>query len=465
MNIELLSKQIESLKARAGVNTIAIDKIKEWLLQSNLLQRLRINPHHIADAYSLKVEEITSEFLYGVKAGVFDLHWDVHCPHCNMITADFKNLAETSALSFCEMCERSFEVDFLDRVEVTFSLNKEIEDPKLSPVCAPPPILKAKFQLVTPLNSTDSATITVEPGRYRYCCPLTCAKGILVVEGEATQDLQELCIKQLEGNHFDKTQLTIRPGKVKVALTNVGHLLSGMIMHADELPDELTLDQLPPRLAGLEIIHFPDYKHLFGDQVLSSRERLKIRSVTIMFTDITGSTRMYETLGDAKAYNLVRDHFEILFQAIENHGGTVIKTIGDAVMASFLSNAQAVQAAADALVGFSDHNKNHPEDEQIKVKFGIHRGSSVLVNLNNRLDYFGSTINKAARIQEASKSYEVSFSDEVYKDKFFLQALRTIGISGIQKHLEDLKGIDGRQVVYTTRIGLEGMISLVNVLL
>ena len=465
MKIELLIKRIEKLKKRSAANTTAIDAIQNWLNNSNLLQRLRINPYSVANDSGLEVKAIISEFLYGVKAGLFDLHWDVHCPHCNMITAEFNDLADASALSFCEMCERDFEVDFLDRVEVTFSLNKEIEDPKLSPVCAPPPVLKAKFQLVTPFNETDSAIVTLEKGRYRYCCPLTCTKGILVVEGEKTEERQEIQLKQLPGKEFDQKKLSVRPGQVKIELTNIGHRLSGMIMHAEELLDELTLDQLPPRLSGLQIIHFPDYKRLFGDQVLSGRERMKIRSATIMFTDITGSTRMYEKLGDATAYNIVRDHFEILFEAIEQQGGTVIKTIGDAVMASFVTNEQAIKAAAEALEGLQKYNIARPEDEQLRVKFGIHRGSAVLVNLNNRLDYFGSIVNKAARIQDASKSYEISFSDEVYNDRDFLAALRTIGVSGIQKHLEDLKGIDGRQTVYTARIGMEGLISLVNVLI
>jgi class 3 adenylate cyclase len=309
------------------------------------------------------------------------------------------------------------------------------------------------------------AIVTLEKGRYRYCCPLTCTKGILVVEGEKTEERQEIQLKQLPGKEFDQKKLSVRPGQVKIELTNIGHRLSGMIMHAEELLDELTLDQLPPRLSGLQIIHFPDYKRLFGDQVLSGRERMKIRSATIMFTDITGSTRMYEKLGDARAYNIVRDHFEILFEAIEQQGGTVIKTIGDAVMASFVTNEQAIKAAAEALEGLQKYNIARPEDEQLRVKFGIHRGSAVLVNLNNRLDYFGSIVNKAARIQDASKSYEISFSDEVYNDRDFLAALRTIGVSGIQKHLEDLKGIDGRQTVYTARIGMEGLISLVNVLI
>ena len=138
MKSEILIQKIENLKKRTSASLVALEAIKNWLFNSSLLQRLRINPHYIAANSACHVEQITSEFLYGVKAGVFDLHWDVHCPHCNMITAEFNDLRNASALSFCQMCERSFEVDFLERVEVTFSLNKEIEDPKLSPICAPP---------------------------------------------------------------------------------------------------------------------------------------------------------------------------------------------------------------------------------------------------------------------------------------------------------------------------------------
>jgi class 3 adenylate cyclase len=464
MNIELLQKRIEALKNRPGANTVAINAIENWLLETKLLQRLRINPYYLTDYSGLPVDAIISELLQGVKTGLFDLHWDVHCPHCNMITTEYHNLADASNLSLCPMCERQFEVDFLERVEVTFSLNKQIEDPQLSPVCAPPPALKAKCQLVTPFNETDSAVVTLEEGKYRYCCPLTCAKGILQVEGEATEELQIIQIQQLEGSHFDKGKLTVRPGKVRIELTNVGHKLSGAIVHEDELPGELALEQLPPRLSGLEIVHNPDYKHLFGDQVLSERERLKIRAVTLMFTDITSSTLMYERLGDTKAYNLVRDHFEILFNAIESHEGKVVKTIGDAVMASFVTNQQALQAAVEAFRQFGDYNRDRNEAERIRVKIGIHRGSAMLVNLNEKLDYFGSIVNKAARIQTVSKSHEISFSEEVYRDRAFVSALREAGISGIQKHLEDLKGIDGKQVVYTARINLDGFISAINVL-
>ncbi|MEG4045126.1 adenylate/guanylate cyclase domain-containing protein [Microcoleus sp. Pol17_C1] len=456
MNIALLKEKLEQLKKRPNSSKGTIDQIENWLTGSHILQRLRINPYYVAGDTVKNVKKITSEFLHGVKAGVFDLHWDIHCPHCNMITEEFKDLADTSEMSFCPMCDREFKIDLLDRVEVTFSLNKEIEDPQLRPVCAPPPVLQSKLQLVTPLYCTESETVTLEEGRYRYCCPLTLAKGILKVEGEGTEDIQEIKLQQLAGPDFDKQELVVRPGKLKIELTNTEHNLSGLILHTDEL----TVEQLPLRLSGMQLLHHPDYKRLFGDQVISERERVKIRAITIMFTDITGSTRMYETLGDTKAYNIVRDHFEIFFESIEKFGGKVIKTIGDAVMASFISNEQAIMAAVGAVARFREYNSTRQQTEWIQVRIGIHRGTALLVNLNNSIDYFGSTVNKAARIQNLSKSDEVSFSEEIYSDQAFLTALKAAGVSEIHKRVEDLKGIQGAQVTYTARINTESVIAL-----
>ncbi|MEG4416487.1 hypothetical protein Q5692_37635, partial [Microcoleus sp. C2C3] len=85
----------------------------------------------------------------------------------------------------------------------------------------------------------------------------------------------------MAGSDFDKTNLTVRQGKVKIELTNTDRNLSGLILHTEELPQELTLEQLPLRLSGIQLLHHPDYKRLFGDRVISERERVKIRAITI----------------------------------------------------------------------------------------------------------------------------------------------------------------------------------------
>ncbi|GAB4295194.1 MAG: hypothetical protein Fur0025_32210 [Oscillatoriaceae cyanobacterium] len=449
MNYQLFQSRIEQVKQQPGVNATVIDSLYKWILKSDAGQRHRINPHQIARDCFMDLSLTVTGCLQAVKGGIFDLNWDIRCPHCDMVCDEHHDLSQASGFGKCPMCEIEFESDFAQRVEVTFSLAADIEKPITNASCAPPAALKPKFQMTVDSGETNYAVDYLNPGKYRYCCAITLAKGIMVVEGEPTDKIQEVQLTQLPGSEFDKKQITCAPGKIKIELTNSGDSLAGLYLHEDELPNLLTPEQIPPRVSGLQIIHLPVYKRLFGDQVLSQRERIKISSVTVMFTDITGSTSMYEKLGDAKAYNIVRDHFEILFWAIEQQGGTVLKTIGDAVMASFITSEAAIKAAVNALVDFRDYNQNRPEEEQVKIKIGIHRGSTVLVNLNNRLDYFGSTVNKAARIQGVSQSWEISLSEDVYHAEMLVTALKSSGQWEVTKHEVDLKGIEGKQEVYS----------------
>lgn len=451
MDTARLRERIEQLKQRPGADHATLHALHDWIVQSEPITRHRINPYLLVQHHQLDLNTLVSEMLYAVPVGMLDLHWDVHCPHCNMVTVGYKHLSSATSTSSCPMCVGTFAVDFLQRVEVAFSLNNEIEGPILPPnFCVPVPALNARYQLAAPLGQRVGAEETLDAGVYRYFCPITLSKGILTVEGESTACLQEFQVVQLPQS-FDPTELRARPGPIKITLVNDSVPLAGLFLTLDDLPP-LRLDQLPARLTGLQISHHPVFRELFRDEVLSERERLLISSVTTMFTDITGSTQMYENLGDAVAYNIVRDHFEILFGSITSFGGRVIKTIGDAVMASFLNNEQAMRSIGDFLHQLDAYNQRRQMNEQVWLKIGLHRGPVILVNLNERLDYFGSAVNKAARIQALSRSGEISFSEQVANDQAFMAMLEETRTGPIRTLRVNLKGLEGAQTVYQTQL-------------
>lgn len=354
MNESLFSQKINLLKQVAASDLPTIEAIADWVTngQNDISKTKYVMPKLLARQYNLAAHKMISEFLRAVPLGLFDLVWSVRCPHCAGIVNAHEHLSQASGLSYCKMCAQEFSTDFSERVEVTFSLNREIDDREVNHTC----------------SSFLSAL-----GRYTS-------------------------------------------------------------------PED--------RLSGLEVIHYPEFKILFGEEVLSQREQLQVASVTVLFTDITGSTQMYEKLGDAVAYNIVRDHFDILFSILEAHGGTVVKTIGDAVMASFISNRAALSGIINALDEFKRYNSRKHINEQVYIKIGIHRGPAILVTLNDRLDYFGSTINKAARIQSLANSGEICFSEQVYQDAEFLKQLRELSVEEITRHSVNLKGIEGIQTIY-----------------
>jgi class 3 adenylate cyclase len=161
-------------------------------------------------------------------------------------------------------------------------------------------------------------------------------------------------------------------------------------------------------LTAPEVTSLQAFRDLFAEATLRPGDEAGVSHVALLFSDLRGSTALYERVGDAVAYNIVRKHFALLASIVRDHDGAVVKTIGDAVMAAFGDPADAVKAALAMQRRISDH--------ELVLKLGIHAGPSVMVNLNDRLDYFGSTVNMAARLQGQSEGGDIVLSQAVAHD-------------------------------------------------
>ena len=166
---------------------------------------------------------------------------------------------------------------------------------------------------------------------------------------------------------------------------------------------------------ALDVAFFPQFRRIFGPDAIRPGENIEVQNVAIMFTDLKGSTRMYEDIGDAVAYGVVRGHFDILSGEISAQGGHLVKTIGDAVMASFKSSEKAVEAAFAIQQKIGARNAEGAENPVI-IKLGIHTGHAIAVNLNGQTDFFGTTVNIAARIQGESRGGDIVITDSVMKE-------------------------------------------------
>lgn len=199
-------------------------------------------------------------------------------------------------------------------------------------------------------------------------------------------------------------------------------------------------------VSGLECLNNETFRELFGEQVLSIQESLAVETVSFLFTDIKGSTQMYSDLGDAKSYDIVREHFKILFAAISKNNGIVVKTIGDAVMGSFLKPLDAFHAALEAHREFASRELS--QIGYLKIKMGIHSGSAIVVNLNKSVDYFGNSVNLAARVQGSVKDHEISFTKRILDDTSVYNFLKSKS-AHLRHRSEKFKGINGPVDVYT----------------
>ena len=150
------------------------------------------------------------------------------------------------------------------------------------------------------------------------------------------------------------------------------------------------------------------------------KERVKIdellrdrftKEVTIMFTDIKGSTAYFETRGDINGLSMVFRHNELLFPIIKHHQGTVIKTIGDSIMASFPDALHGVKSAIEMQQTLSSHNAKHQVQDQIQIRIGLNGGRGIVENR----DIFGDVVNLAARIESLAEPGQILISQTVYE--------------------------------------------------
>lgn len=154
------------------------------------------------------------------------------------------------------------------------------------------------------------------------------------------------------------------------------------------------------------------FRDLFAEEVLQKGEKIAVDRLTLMFTDLFDSAAMYQKEGDNQAVDHVIEHFEILQYAVAQEDGALVKTIGDSIMAVFSNPEQAFRAFIMAQKMISEDTRF---GKSLKLKAGIHHGNCVAVNLNNRIDYFGSTVNIASRLADMANENEILFLESVAK--------------------------------------------------
>jgi class 3 adenylate cyclase len=175
-------------------------------------------------------------------------------------------------------------------------------------------------------------------------------------------------------------------------------------------------------LTGERVISMPAFRRLCPEQLLRPGDEVEIGRVAIVFTDLQGSTKLYDKLGDAAAYRLVRDHFAFLSERVTRHHGFIVKTVGDAVMAAFNDPADAVRAVLAMQDEVASFNRGR-EDAGIVLKLGLHIGACIAVTAGEVLDYFGSTVNTASRLEHQCSGGEVIISHAVLTDPESREAL------------------------------------------
>lgn len=420
----------EKMEAQ-GSDPEFIALLVDYLENADEFALARIRPYELARQWNKPRRPVLEVCLCATRAGVLDLQWNLVCPMCRGGPGT-NSLKDIDPTVHCLGCNIDFAVNFEQSVELTFRPSPSIRKAGSEMFCVGgPQVLPhiAAQQLLAPHSSRPIA-LSLDAGRYRL--------RTMTIPGwqhlRATENGAASVTLRAANDGWAGEELEIATD-ADINFENATADEQLFILERTAWSDEAA--------TAAEVTALQVFRDLFASEALRPGEQISVGTLTVLFTDLKDSTRMYREIGDATAFGRVMNHFDILKQAIADEDGALVKTIGDAVMAVFRCPAGAVRAMLHAQRRLA----SPPQGMQpLSLKAGLHTGPCIAVTLNERLDYFGSTVNMAARLEAQSTGDDVVISSAVYDDPEVRELLRDPdeGFSATRFEIP-LKGFDREQ--------------------
>jgi adenylate cyclase len=440
-------RRLEELRQKflmQGAVPSVADRLIETIENADGIAAAHLRPYELADHWELPRRDVLEHCLLSTSIGLLEFQWDVLCPLCGGTKQSTPRLGGIQPQVHCDTCNIDFSVNFDRSVELTFRPNQSIREVENSEFCIAGPQTTPHVVAQQLLTAGEARAITpgLDAGRYRV-------RTLGLRGGEYLQVTPDgLAEVTLRANTFDGWPTE----EARLSPTST-------IYFKNATDDEqlFILERMAwtdKAVTAADVTTMQLFRHLFAREALRPGEQISVGSLTILFTDLRGSTRMYNEIGDAPAFGVVMEHFDVLRSVIDAEGGAIVKTIGDAVMAVFRRPAPAIRAILSAQQALVSPPYS---DRALQLKAGIHYGPCIAVTLNDRLDYFGSTVNVAARLEGLSSGRDVIISDMVRTDPEVAEMLNDPDSGFVSEPFAaNLKGFDAGHFELW-RVGLAGV--------
>lgn len=426
----------------------------------------RINALAFAARHQLDEDDVIAAFLHGARLGIFDMSWNIICPGCGGVLDSGATLKTVRQAEYrCALCARGCEPTLDEIVEVAFTISWRVRkiaahDPETLPwieyyrqifwssgIDLPDDETFAKWVEENTLDSRELSpgekvvlSLQLPQGEVDMFDPVLHMSQHLEVKGEPASESQSLSFVMTR-DHAPEEAGQLHPGPLTLTMENRSNkrtlpavwVVSGKI-------HEL-VNKRRPFLTAKRLLTNQTFRDIYRTDTLEFDQRLKITSLTFLFTDLKGSTELYERVGDLAAYDLVRAHFRLLNEVVAAESGAVVKTIGDAVMATFPTPDRAMAAALRMREALKELKGD------LLLKIGIHEGPCLAVSLNDRQDYFGRTVNIAARVQGLATSRSIFATAPVVTDSQASKLLQSNGIA-LTPEKRSLRGIANQVEIF-----------------
>ena len=459
------------LKEATHSDPTCVDAIERLVSEGADRNLCRINALAFAARNGLDEERVIAAFLHAARIGMFDISWNVLCPGCGGVLDTNATLKTVQKEEYvCALCAEGYSPTLDEMVEVTFTVSPRVRkiaghQPHELPVAE---YLRQMYwgsgvelpddDYEETLDQFLIESVELPPGERAILSiqlpaefiiifePVTHSAQFIDVKGEPTRERQSLSLA-FDRDHTLSQTLEMHPGPLRISLENrtdtravPSVCIAGDVLH------EL-LGRRRPFLTAKRLLTNQTFRDLYRTDTLDVDQRLKITSLTFLFTDLRASTELYERVGDLVAFDMVRAHFQVLHEIVAAEAGAVVKTIGDAVMATFPTPDRALAAALRMREAMRDLNEKSGREDLV-LKIGVHAGPCIAVVMNERQDYFGQTVNIASRVQGLASTQAIFVTGAVVDDVKASGLLQSKELTPMS-HEASLRGIEREIPVYT----------------
>jgi class 3 adenylate cyclase len=463
VNEQLLDERLAALEKARGWSPRLISKLESHIRAADDQALFRINPFTFARERNLQETEVIDLLLHATSLGLFSMDWALFCPQCCCVVESLRSLKQVHNHYHCAFCQVGYDAALDEYIAVSFTVSPDVREldvhhPERLPAWdnffrtgntsdgvlpdgTPLVVAKQGFAKIIsylPAGETTALELEINEGTIIASSPDGKAAALVPVSGAPATSPTVIPVPY--GNDMRSFPVIPGPpGKFVFTLDNQT-AQRGMFVIA-VVPPGFDMSSIKvsfvPFLNGKRLLTTQAFRDLFRSEVIKASEGIGVKNITLLFTDLKGSTALYDQIGDLNAFSLVQQHFDRLQEVTIRNKGAIIKTIGDAVMAAFLEPADAVAAALAMRTEIAAFNAGQ-RNRVLILKIGIHTGAAIAVTLNERLDYFGQTVNIAARVQNLADADEIYISDDVHAAKG-VQTL--LGALPVESKVSKLRGV------------------------
>ena len=413
-----------------GADAELVERLYDHLETGRDDEVAKMRPFELADRWEADRRAVLALFLRATVAGLVTMSWDVLCPNCRTGQEEHSTLRDLRTQAHCEYCNVVFDASFDRLIEVRFNPAPAIRPVEELQFCIGGPMNTPHVIAQVPLGPGDSQRLVWQLPQAEYRLRSAQA-GTTTLRASEDAERRELTVL-LTPDGIGLSDGAVASGEVDVTVENRTEHPTVLAVEGDVWASTVA--------TAAAVSTMQEFRDLFSSEALAPGLELGIRRLAFVFTDLAGSTAMYQRVGQARAFRFVQDHFRVLTEAIASHRGAVVKTIGDAVMATFETGPDALAAAVAIQRGIRDLNGDPDLDTARVVKIGVHQGPCVAVTLNDRLDYFGTTVNIAARTGHEARGGEIVATVDV-ADSDESRAILTEAAATISPDTVHLRGI------------------------